>query len=442
MPSIECADSFVVPRCDGSSSERLQWFYSHGAAIVEMLDGRFLQVVDVRQRKSGRVDLLLAAHTDSDAPITRLSNPRHRGACCSRLILGAMGGDFAHRTTDEAVRLVDVEADDEQIHHVLAEPLGGGARKRRRFDVRHFFEQYPPCSLSDSEQLAYRDEQPAAPPRHASGEELAWRLVPHDLDDPLQMAAVFFKSRRLREAAGYTRRRAAVHAVEEEGVAEEECEEVGHAVERLCLAVRRDWLPSRPPEDTAALKRLRALVAGRLARGAAEARGAEACLCHVSSSCVGTRFYAAGGPRYVGEPLQLRLQPHQPHEGEAVAVYAASRLVGHVERHGDARAISRVAERVGGVRLVGEVGGAAGAYSFPLRVSFFGPPASQAQVLQLLRAQFGVRLVQEGWFGREGSAGRAARAAGRVEDDCVTVVGQRTWEERDAELRRRAIVLE
>ena len=131
----------------------------------------------------------------------------------------------------------------------------------------------------------------------------------------------------------------------------------------------------------------------------------------------------------------------------------------------------------GKVRMLGQVEGRASQiYKFPLRISFYGAPAFAPRVQSLLSAG-GLRLVEPkrrgrgagagrggGGRGGGGSAGRSGgggsggggggsgggtSAAGPAmaaevadDDDEIECVGEKTWEERDRELRSQAIVLE
>lgn len=173
--------------------------------------------------------------------------------------------------------------------------------------------------------------------------------------------------------------------------------------------------------------------------------------------------------------------------------------VGHVQRT-DALAIARVADdRSMRIRMVGQVESGAGqVYKFPLRISFFGPadararwlphcesnpavgaverisPSSTLSLLTLPRSITGSvaqALLQLGVFleapkqprrskkAAATSAGRSAGSAGSSSgvakssapaaaaeadesDGEVECVGEKSWAERDAELRAQAIVLE
>ena len=84
-------------------------------------------------------------------------------------------------------------------------------------------------------------------------------------------------------------------------------------------------------------------------------------------------------------------------------------------------------------------------YKFPLRISFFGRRAHRAHVDQWLQSHGGPALIAPKPRARAASAGRpvsggGASAAGS--DDEVVCTGEKTWEQRDAELRAQAVVLE
>ena len=219
--------------------------------------------------------------------------------------------------------------------------------------------------------------------------------------------------------------------------------------------------------------------------------GGDVLLGHFISKCVGIQHYRGNGVRYNKEPLQLRRDPNNPYDCNAVAVHTvAGKMVGHMQRV-DALAVARVADdsRMR-IRMVAQVETRAGqTYSFPLRVSFFGPSSVAGAVATHLaytapsanhfgRQQMGGGIVliepkprggrggsRGGGGGRGGArSGGAARSSSsssasassaaaapaapapaaepEPEEDEVEFAGERTWEERNAELLKHAIVLE
>jgi len=90
-------------------------------------------------------------------------------------------------------------------------------------------------------------------------------------------------------------------------------------------------------------------------------------------------------------------------------------------------------------------------YKFPLRISFFGHAKHRARVDQRLQNFGAPALVQPkprkssaGGGGGRGAAASSASASARADDsdDDAVCVGEKTWEQRDAELRAKAVVLE
>jgi len=195
----------------------------------------------------------------------------------------------------------------------------------------------------------------------------------------------------------------------------------------------------------------------------------EVLLGHVISRCVGIQHYHGNGSRYNKEPLHLRRQPNNRYDPNAIAVHtvpgSGGRQVGHVEaKTGDVAAITRVADGIRGIKLVGQVESGAGqVYKFPLRVSFFGAASQRAEVRRLLGYQLTLhepkpkggkkggkkaaasaehRVHGSAAAGKSGGAAASSVAADDDDDDGLEVVGERTWAERDAELRKHAIVLD
>jgi hypothetical protein len=201
---------------------------------------------------------------------------------------------------------------------------------------------------------------------------------------------------------------------------------------------------------------------------------------HFISKCVGIQHYRANGVRYNKEPLHLRRDPHNRYDANAVSVRTlAGDQVGHMQRL-DALAVARVADDEGTrIRMVAQVETRANQmYTFPMRVSFFGPAIAAGTVARHLAYQAmsanhfgraamggGIRLIEpkRGRGGARSSSrgrgrGRARAAAAHssggapleheqpmAQDDDeeeVEFAGERSWEERDAELRKHAILLE
>jgi hypothetical protein len=200
---------------------------------------------------------------------------------------------------------------------------------------------------------------------------------------------------------------------------------------------------------------------------------------HIISKCVGIQHYHGNGVRFNKEPFRLRREPNNPYDRNAVAVLNLPQQlkVGHVQRI-DALAIARVADDTSmSIRMVGQVeSGAQQMYKFPLRISFFGRPEWREKVSHHLRMG-GVAL--EAPKQRKSKSGLAARtnaasasAAGSSsttsaraksggvrdggkssgvasmsasaddDDDQVEFTHEKTWAERDAELRAQAVVLD
>ena len=178
------------------------------------------------------------------------------------------------------------------------------------------------------------------------------------------------------------------------------------------------------------------------------------------SSCVGIQHYRFNGARYNKEPLLLRREPHNPYDRNAIGVYTTSwQQVGHVvAKTGDVAVLARVADDPvmrGKVRMLGQVEGRANQiYKFPLRISFFGPPSFAARVHSLL-GRGGLTLIEpkrrvvlatavrsHGGAALAAGSGAPPPAAVEDDDDEVECVGEKSWAERDAELRAQAIVLE
>ena len=194
----------------------------------------------------------------------------------------------------------------------------------------------------------------------------------------------------------------------------------------------------------------------------------EVLLGHVISRCVGIQHYFGNGCRYNKEPLHLRREPNNRYDPNAIAVYTVpggpggGRKVGHVEaKTGDVAAITRVADGLHGVKIVGQVQSGAGqVYKFPLRVSFFGPASSRERIRQLLgyqlllhepkqrktsgRAKSGHAQVpsKRSKSSGAGSSVEPHEEEGQDADDDVEVTGEVSWEQRDTELRKHAIELD
>ena len=202
---------------------------------------------------------------------------------------------------------------------------------------------------------------------------------------------------------------------------------------------------------------------------------------HIISHCVGIQHYHNNGHRYNKEPLILRREPNNPYDANAVGAYATVggklRQVGHVPRH-VALSLAYVADdRAMGIRMIGSIEGGAGqvrtppaartargrhtpppiftpatctqVYKFPLRISFFGHAKHFARVDQRLQNLGGPALIRPkprkssaGGGGGRGAASSSASARAGDSDDDVVCVGEKTWEQRDAELRAKAVVLE
>lgn len=188
---------------------------------------------------------------------------------------------------------------------------------------------------------------------------------------------------------------------------------------------------------------------------------------HVISRCVGIQHYRGNGVRANKEPLRLKREPFNRYDPNAIAVHAlngTNQQIGHVQAI-DARSLAIVADRLP-IKMVGQVeSGADQMYKFPLRISFYGPAAQQAQVAQLLM-QGGSYLVppkvrkpkkvkvpkspaQPAQPAAAPSAGPSAapvptaHAVAADESDDEVVFGKVvTWAERDAALRAQAVVLE
>jgi len=117
----------------------------------------------------------------------------------------------------------------------------------------------------------------------------------------------------------------------------------------------------------------------------------EVLLGHVISRCVGIQHYSNNGYRRNKEPLHLRREPTNRYDPNAIAVYTVpgglggGQKVGHVEaKTGDVAALTRVADGLRHIKLVGQVESGAGQmYKFPMRVSFFGARADREYVLPL-----------------------------------------------------------
>ena len=116
------------------------------------------------------------------------------------------------------------------------------------------------------------------------------------------------------------------------------------------------------------------------------------------------------GVRYNKEPLQLRRDPNNPYDCNAVAVHTvAGKMVGHMQRV-DALAVARVADdsRMR-IRMVAQVETRAGqTYSFPLRVSFFGP----SSVAGAVATHLAYTAPSANHFGRQQMGGCEADGVG------------------------------
>jgi hypothetical protein len=210
-----------------------------------------------------------------------------------------------------------------------------------------------------------------------------------------------------------------------------------------------------------------------------ESSNDEILLGHIISKCVGIQHYRGNGVRHAKEALRLKREPTNPYDSNAVAVHALSNgaKVGHVQR-GDAIAIAKVADDPAmTILMVGQVErGADNVYGFPLRISFFGRRTVPSSGGLLTRTRVNSLLVPsrliepkrsgskkatalhasassahgEGSASNGGSSSkstaRAATAAAHQDDadddDDVEIMGEKTWAERDAELRAQAVVLE
>lgn len=201
----------------------------------------------------------------------------------------------------------------------------------------------------------------------------------------------------------------------------------------------------------------------------------EVLLGHVITRCVGIQHYHGNGSRYNREPLQLKRQPNNRFDPKAIGVFTiGGKQVGHVEaKTGDVAAITRVAD-VLKLKMLGQVESGAGqVYKFPLRVSFLGTPADVPRViaalghqLTLIQPKRAAKSIAKGTKSQPTgvaakSAGAAAKAAAAEkaaidasfvdpsaqqaapgDDDEVEFAGERSWEDRNRELLKHAIVLE
>ena len=193
----------------------------------------------------------------------------------------------------------------------------------------------------------------------------------------------------------------------------------------------------------------------------------EVLLGHLVTSCVGIHHYSGNGLRYNREPLRLKREPNNPYDRNAIAVHELTHMqkVGHVPRV-DAIALARVADGLNTL-MVGEVERGAGqTYKFPMRISFFGPEGTEPAISRILQMA-GLALTEPKRRGRAPpkSGGRSAAPPGRgvsgavggasssqrpaassavneEGDDEIEFTGEKTWEERDAELRAQAVVLD
>jgi len=193
------------------------------------------------------------------------------------------------------------------------------------------------------------------------------------------------------------------------------------------------------------------------------------------SKCVGIQHYGGSGTRYNKEPLHLRRDPNNPYDRNAIAVRTiGGKQVGHMQRV-DALAVARVADdKTMTIRMVAQVeSGAHQTFKFPLRVSFFGVPAARSKVAgHLLHTGWSSNMYGAGEMGGgivlkepkrrgrgHGRGGKMAvisgvRSSGNapLEDEAavaadddngeIEVMGERSWHERDQELRKHAIELE
>ncbi len=218
----------------------------------------------------------------------------------------------------------------------------------------------------------------------------------------------------------------------------------------------------------------------------AQADTGEVLLGYFISKCVGIQHYHNNGARYNKEPLHLRRDPNNPYDKNAVSVRTiAGKPVGHMQRV-DALAVARVADdKSMRIKMVAQVeSGATQTYKFPLRVSFFGLATTRDKVAAHLaytamsksmygRPEMGGGIVLlepkrrgRGAGGGRGGRGRGGRgqaaatssgaagasaplehevAAAPDDDDDggeIEVMGEKSWHERDQELRKHAIELE
>lgn len=217
---------------------------------------------------------------------------------------------------------------------------------------------------------------------------------------------------------------------------------------------------------------------------------------HIISKCVGIQHYRGNGMRYAKEALRLKREPNNPYDSNAVAVHVISKgsklgaKVGHVQR-GDAIAIAKVADDPAmTILMVGQVErGADNVYGFPLRISFFGrttvpssgglPTSTRLNSLlyptshliepkrrggkkandlqgKAASAHGGSSNQQRGASSASSSGSKSSKssksshsAAATVptvhesdDDDDVEVTGEKTWAERDKELRAQAVELD
>lgn len=244
-------------------------------------------------------------------------------------------------------------------------------------------------------------------------------------------------------------------------------------------ATKAKGASKEPSAPMGASKKLGASKGASKAKSAAtsEIASDEVLLGHVISRCVGIQHYYGNGARYNKEPLQLKRQPNNRYDPNAIGVYTiGGKQVGHVEaKTGDVAAITRVADLLR-LKMLGQVESGAGqVYKFPLRVSFFGKSTDRSKVVAALGRQLTLVQPKRATTGQSAATAaakataKAAKAAARAvatekaaiaasfrepaapngddsedEDDGgeIEFAGERTWEDRNRELLKHAIVLE
>ena len=265
--------------------------------------------------------------------------------------------------------------------------------------------------------------------------------------------------------------------------AEPTAEEVEHARQQELFRQVQKKMGKAPAPSKSAGK---APAAAAAAAPAAPSADDDVLLGHFVSRMVGMQYHGGNGVRYNKELLHLRRDPHNRFDPNAIALRTipGGAMVGHMQRL-DALAVARVADDASmKVTLIAQIeSNPHAAYKIPLRVSFFGKAADASRVAAHLaycemsrningRAQMGggITLIEPkrrgpgSRGGRGGGRGRgrgrgsgaassssaappleheaAAAAAAADDDDEVEFSHERTWEEKDAELRKHAIVLD